>query len=150
MLIDHDWYAMLRCIEAVRLNMSPRKETIFEPFGWRALAWAGIVEAAVRSGAHIIDLPDGYSFPYSVLAGQTIEATRIAFQRSLIFLSELSVDDLPEDVPPSVRPYLTTPIIKEACEIISAEESKWVSKVNQVLKANPLGMRAGVKPIHLL
>ena len=130
--------------------MCSPKEIIFHPFGWRPLAWAAIVEAAVRSGAHVVEIPDGYSFPYSVLAGQTIEASRIAFHRSLIFLEGLDLESLPDDVPNFVAPYLTNSVIKDAREVLLVEQDKWASAVGHVLKRNPLGMRAGVKPIHLL
>lgn len=125
-------------------------ETIFSPFGWRALAWAALVEAAVKTGEYSVDLPAPYASVASILAGQTIEASRIMFGKALRYLEKMRTEDRQDDIPASIRQYITEPVVEDAIIMLTDEHKKWLSAVDKVLKRNRFGLQVGVKPLHLL
>ncbi|MEP3277048.1 MAG: hypothetical protein ABJN26_06210 [Stappiaceae bacterium] len=132
-----------------------KPKSVFKPFGWQALTWAAIVEAAVKTGEHVFEIPPGYTSVYSVLAGQAIEAVRIqvvrsAYIESKAYLAQLDAENLPSDIPEQVRQCITTPVIAKAKTILDEDYQKWLSAALRVLEKNPSGMRPGLKPRDLL
>lgn len=129
----------------------PEDKNIFQPFGWKPLAWAAIIEAAVRAGETVLDIPSQYNSVYSVLAGQTTEMIRLAWGHANAFLFELlNSPDLVAHIPESVVPHISKRNIKEALHVLDEVEAKWLKTVDTALRKNPFGMKAGPKPWHVL
>lgn len=130
------------------------EESILQPFGWRSLAWAAVIEATVRAGETVFDVPTQYNSFYSVLAGQTMESARLAIKRARTFLRDLLAaaqsDALPDDVPDSIRPHLTPERVDAALKVLDEAERRWLTTVNRVLEKNPYGLKAGLAPWHVM
>jgi len=124
---------------------------IFQPFSWKSLAWAALIESAVRAGETVLDIPSQYNSVYSVLAGQGIEAVKLAWQRAKRFVTELlNHPNRVSGIPENIRPHVNRANAKEALHVLDEVHAKWLQSVDTVLRNNPLGMKAGVKPWQVL
>lgn len=130
------------------------KDSVFKPFGPRALAWAALIDAAVRAGETTLNVPVEYSSVYSILAGQGVEAGRMLIQRareySVEVIANMDFANPPDDVPSFALPHLKASNIVRSVSVLDEAEAKWQTAVSRTIKNNPFGLRAGPKPIDFL
>lgn len=130
------------------------KDSVFKPFGPRALAWAALIDAAVRAGETTLNVPIEYSSVYSILAGQGVEAGRMLIQRareySVEVIANMDFANPPDDVPSFALPHLKASNVVRSVVVLDEAEAKWQTAVSRTIKNNPFGLRAGPKPIDFL